>query len=105
MRDGDSDDGQMDKGEGSRHIAPANKPSKDERRQILAITDSPEFASSSPSQIVPTQADRGEYLASESTAYRILKDARQQNHRGRAKKPSTRVVMSHCATEPNRVCA
>jgi putative transposase len=52
---------------------------------------------------VPTLADRGEYLASESTIYRIMKAAAQQHHRGRAKKPTTRVVTSHCATEPNRL--
>ena len=58
---------------GSRRVAPANKLSEDERRQILKVVNSPEFASSPPGQIVPTLADRGEYLASESTVYRILK--------------------------------
>ena len=96
---------QADGRQGSRRVAPANKLSEDERRQILNVANSPEFASSPPSQIVPTLADRGEYLASESTVYRILKDEKQQHHRGRAKKPSTRVVKSHCATEPNRLWA
>ena len=90
---------------GSRRVAPANKLSEDERRQILKVVNSPEFASSPPGQIVPTLADRGEYLASESTVYRILKDEKQQHHRGRAKKPSTRVVTSHCASEPNHLWA
>jgi putative transposase len=102
MRDGDSDNAKVDGRKGSRRVAPANKLSEDERRQILAIANSPEFASSPPSQIGPTLADRGEYLASESTVYRISKDAKQQHHRGRARKPSTRVVTSYCATEPNR---
>lgn len=53
------------------------------------------------SQIVPTLADLGEYSGSESTFYRVLRAASQQHHRGRAKKPSVRVVTSHCATEPN----
>lgn len=103
MRDGDGNP--KDGRKGSRRVAPANKLSEDERRQILTIANSPEFASSPPSQIVPTLADRGEYLASESTVYRILKDEKQQHHRGRAKKPSTRAVTSHCATEPNRLWA
>ena len=90
---------------GSRRVAPANKLSEDERRQILKVVNSPEFASSPPGQIVPTLADRGEYLASESTVYRILKDEHQQHPRGRAKKPSTRVVTSHCASEPNHLWA
>lgn len=90
---------------GSRHTAPANKLSDDERRQILAVANSAEFASCPPSQIVPTLVDRGEYLASESTIYRLLKAEQQQHHRGRAKKPSKRVVTSHCATEANRLWA
>ncbi|MFC3377334.1 IS3 family transposase [Rugamonas sp. CCM 8940] len=83
--------------------APANKLSEAERAAILVVVNSPEFASQPPSQIVPTLVDRGQYLASESTIYRVMKEAAQQHHRGRAKKPSTRVVTSHCATEPNRL--
>ena len=90
---------------GSRRTAPANKLSEEERQRIVQVANSAEFASSPPSQIVPTLADRGEYLASESTVYRILKAEKQQHHRGRAKKPSTRVVTSHCATEANRLWA
>jgi putative transposase len=83
--------------------APANKLSQAERLEILTIANSPEFASQPPSQIVPTLVDRGEYVASESTFYRVLKAASQQHHRGRSKKPAARVVTSHCATEPNRL--
>ncbi len=82
---------------------PANKLSEDERAQILAVANSEEFASLPPSQIVPTLADQGVFIASESSFYRVLKAASQQHHRGRAKKPSSRVVTSHCATGPNQV--
>jgi transposase InsO family protein len=88
---------------GAQRGAPANKLSEDERAEILAVANSEEFASLPPSQIVPTLVDRGQYLASESTIYRILKAQSQQHHRGRARKPSKRVVTSHCATEPNRL--
>ena len=87
----------------ARRVAPANKLSEEERARILVLVNSAEFASQPPSQIVPTLVDRGEYVASESTIYRVMKAATQQHHRGRAKKPSTRVVTSHCATEPNRL--
>lgn len=97
--------GIVDRRKGCRRNAPANKLSNEERRQILEVANSAEFASSPPSQMVPTLVDRGEYLASESTIYRILKAEQQQHHRGRASKPSTRVVASHCATEPNRLWA
>jgi transposase InsO family protein len=82
---------------------PANKLSEDERVQILAVANSAEFASLPPSQIVPSLADQGVFIASESSFYRVLKAAAQQHHRGRAKKPSGRVVTSHCATGPNQV--
>lgn len=83
--------------------APSNKLSDDERAQILAVANSEEFASLPPSQIVPTLVDRGIFVASESSFYRVLKAASQQHHRGRAKKPSSRVVTSHCATGPRQV--
>jgi transposase InsO family protein len=40
-----------------------------------------------PSQIVPILADRGRYLASESSFYRVLREADQLAHRGKAKAP------------------
>jgi putative transposase len=83
--------------------APSHKLSEAERQQILAVANSEEFASLPPSQIVPTLADRGVYLASESSFYRVLKQAAQQHHRGRASKPSERVATSHCASGPNQL--
>jgi putative transposase len=83
--------------------APSNKLSEDERKEVLAVANCAEFASLPPSQIVPTLLDRGMYVASESTMYRILKQEQQQHARGRAKKPSSRVLTSHCATGPNQV--
>ena len=82
---------------------PSNKLSEAERQQILEVANSAEFASLPPSQIVPSLADRGVYLASESSFYRVLRSASQQHHRGRARQASTRVVTSHCATGPNQV--
>ncbi|MBB5547633.1 transposase InsO family protein [Paraburkholderia fungorum] len=82
---------------------PGNKLSEAERQQILEVANCAEFASLPPSQIVPRLADRGVYVASESSFYRVLRSASQQHHRGRARKPSGRVVTSHCATAPNQV--
>lgn len=45
---------------------PRNKLSDEERTEILAVANSEEFGSMPPSQIVPTLADRGVYMASES---------------------------------------
>ena len=53
---------------------PANKLSAEERARVLATCHRPEFASLPPSQIVPRLADEGEYLASESSFYRVLRE-------------------------------
>jgi len=66
---------------------PANKLSEAEHRQILAVANEPEFAHMPPSQIVPILADRGRYIASESSFYRVLREANQLAHRGKAKAP------------------
>ena len=66
---------------------PANKLSEAERQQILAVVNEPEFAAMPPSQIVPILADRGRYIASESSFYRVLREANQLAHRGKAKPP------------------
>ena len=63
----------------------------------------PEFKSLPPSQIVPRLADKGIYLASESTFYRVLKENDMQHHRGKAKRPYTKPLSTHCATGPNQV--
>lgn len=49
-----------------------NKLSKEEREQIITIVNQPEYASKPPCEIVPALADKGVYLASESTFYRVL---------------------------------
>jgi putative transposase len=64
---------------------PANTLSGKERSMILETCNEKAYASLPPSQIVPRLADKGKYLASESSFYRILKDADQSHERGRAK--------------------
>ena len=66
---------------------PANKLSPEERARILKVCNAPAYQSLPPSQIVPRLADDGEYLASESTFYRVLREADQQHRRGRAQVP------------------
>jgi len=82
---------------------PKNKLSKAERKAIIAIANSELFKSLPPSQIVPTLADKGIYIASESTFYRVLKEHNQQHHRGRSAAPSKKPLATHCATGPNQV--
>ncbi len=83
---------------------PANKLKAEERAQVLAVCHRAEFASLPPSQIVPALADRGEYLASESSFYRILREADEQRARGRARPPRKPAPPpSHCAMGPCQV--
>ena len=64
--------------------APRNTLSQGEREQMVAMAARPECCNTSPHQIVPRLADRGEYLASESSFYRVLKTEHLLAHRGRA---------------------
>jgi putative transposase len=83
--------------------APANKLSADERTEVLQIVNETRFASLPPTQIVPTLADEGRYVASESTMYRILRAEKQLEHRGAARAPVRRPVPQHCAQAPNQL--
>lgn len=83
---------------------PANKLSVEERTAILAVCHRPEYQSLSPSQIVPRLADRGKYMASESSFYRVLRDADQGHRRSTARAPRTgSKPKGFKATGPNQV--
>jgi hypothetical protein len=43
-----------------------------ERAQVLSVANEPRFADMPPARIVPTLADEGVYIASESTFQRVL---------------------------------
>ena len=83
---------------------PTNKLSEEERKQILSVCNSQEFCNQTPKQIVPALADRNIYLASESSFYRILRNAGQLHHRGRAASPvTTKKPDTYIADGPNQV--
>ena len=96
------DDGGRDGRDGPKH-APPHELSAAEKAKILQVANSPEFRDKSPRQIVPTLADRGEYVASESSFYRVLKEAGQLAHRGRARRPSASRPRELVASAPNTV--
>ena len=90
-----------------RRCGPRTKPdnalSRAERDKILAAANSAEFRDKSPHQIVAILADRGEYIASESSFYRVLRETKQLAHRGRARPRTPRPVPVHTATGPNQL--
>ena len=81
-----------------RQYQPPHKLTEIERAEVLAVANSKEFGHLPPSQIVPRLADKGCYLASESTFYRILRDENQLAHR-RSERPA------HPRTKPRAICA
>lgn len=87
-----------------REQIPGNRLSAPERERLLAVANSEEFGSLPPGQIVPILADRGQYIASESTFYRILREENQLKHRG-AERPAQRrhKPRALCATAPNQL--
>lgn len=91
-------------GRTQRVFTPANTLSAAEREQVLALCNSDEFAHLPPSQMVPILAERGRYIASESTFYRILNAAGQQHHRQLSRPPRQRhKPRALIATVPNQV--
>ena len=94
--------GSVDRRKGSRAM-PANRLSQSEVARVVAVLNAPEHAAKSPNQVVAMLADRGEYIASESTMYRILREERLLHHRqasapARRHEPTARV-----ASGPNQV--
>ncbi len=87
----------------TRQYEPGNKLTQQEREEILRIANNPEFRDLPPSQIVPILLDRGEYYASESTIYRILRAEKMMVHRGRHRSPSRQRPGAHTATAPNQI--
>ena len=83
--------------------APANKLSQRERQQVIDTANSAPFRDLPPKQIVPKLADQGEYLASESTFYRVLKEHELLTHRQAAKPRVAHRPKEHEATGPCQV--
>lgn len=83
---------------------PQHKLTDEEKAMILQICNEPEYASLPPSQIVPKLADKGVYIASESSYYRVLHEHGQLHHRGRTKQPSkVKQPTTHIATSANQL--
>jgi putative transposase len=81
----------------------SNKLGEEEKKEVMEILNSPEYRDLCPAQIVPGLADKGLYIASESSFYRILAAEGQNNHR-EPSKPRTRHKPSELtATGPNQV--
>jgi putative transposase len=83
---------------------PSHALTEGEKARIIELANEPRFADTPPARIVPTLADEGIYIASESSFYRVLRAHGQMNRRGRAQPPRTsRPPTTHIATAPAEV--
>lgn len=86
------------------HNTPSHALSEEEHLEVLAVANSTEFAHLPPSQIVPLLADKGRYIASESTFYRLLRQEGQLAHRRSTRPAQPRhTPKALCATQANQV--
>lgn len=83
--------------------APKNKLSEAEEKRLLDVMNQPEYRDLSPRQIVPRLADAGEFIASESTAYRLLAKNDQLRHREASRPKQHQRPQQLIATRPNQV--
>ncbi|RYZ91469.1 MAG: IS3 family transposase [Proteobacteria bacterium] len=82
---------------------PANSLTEAEKSSILSISTTKEFQDKSPHQIVPILADRGQYIASESSFYRVLRANSLLSHRGKSRPRSIAKPRPHEATGPRQL--
>lgn len=84
--------------------APAhNKLSEAVRQEILQVINRPEYSTLTPYHIVPTLLDLGQYIASESTFYRVMKAHNQLQHRGKGTAAQRKKPQSLKATTANQI--
>ena len=83
---------------------PPNKLSLCQRDATMVCLNSEAFKDLPPSQIVPRLADTGQYVASESTMYRLLHEAGQMTHRRLERVPrKVSKPRALVATQPDQV--
>ena len=82
---------------------PGNKLSEEEVAEVIKISTSKDYRDLPPCQIVPLLADKGVYLASEATFYKILNAYNLMAHRGKSKPATHHRPAPLVATAPNQI--
>ena len=83
--------------------APTNKLTEEEVNEIIRVSTSAEYIDLAPTQIVPSLADKGIYLASESSFYKVLKEKKLLQHRGKSKRKTNNRPAPLVAHAPNEI--
>lgn len=84
-------------------LSPPNKLTPAEQQQIIETANSPKYCNLPPCKIVPSLADEGIYLASESSFYRTLREQDMLSHRGETKPRKYSKPKALVASGPNQV--
>jgi transposase InsO family protein len=84
-------------------VSPAHKLTPEERAKVVEYATSPEYRDLSPRQIVPLLADKGIYVASESSFYRVLYEESLLAHREPTRPRTHHRPKEHVASAPNQV--
>lgn len=83
---------------------PKNALTSNERAEILRVCTSEAYKDMAPNEIVPLMAEKGQYIGSESSFYRILKVAGMLKHRSESKVPHRRYTPEELtATGPDQI--
>jgi len=82
---------------------PVNKLTDVERAEVLAVLNSDEFVDKPPLQVYAILLERGQYVGSVSTMYRVLAENRQVRERRRLATHPPRKVPELVATAPGQV--
>lgn len=83
--------------------APAHKLTPEERDTIVSYATSAEYRDLSPKQIVPLLADKGIYIASESSFYRVLHERELMAHREPSRPRKHHRPKEYVATAPGQI--
>ena len=82
---------------------PFNKLTKEQRDMVIATANNAIYQNLPPCKIVPLLADAGQYIASESTFYRILREENQLTHTQASRSARHHRPEAYEATGPNQV--
>ena len=86
------------------NVTPAHNKLPDEViKEILHVINQPEYYALTPHQIVPCLLDQGRYIASESTIYRVMRQANQLKHRGKETAVKRKKPEPLVATKANEI--
>jgi putative transposase len=83
--------------------SPSNALTEAEKQRVLSLLHCKEYRNLTPAQIVVQLADQGEFVASESTMYRLLRTNDELVRRDRTRPAVARSPRRHVATGPNHV--